>query len=99
MHHVRLPSGRGPGVREVTMNRYRHLLLAIPVLALLLLACQLGGGGELEATPTPLPPAARSGMDAINSLEAEGLTPDCTTYPIWMACRPALAPAPSKELP
>jgi hypothetical protein len=82
------------------MNRYRYLLLAILLLAILLLGCQLGGGGGGElATPTPLPPAARTGMDAINGLEAEGLQADCFTYPVWMACNPELAPIPQKELP
>lgn len=33
------------------------LLLAFALLAILLLACQLGGGDELQATPTPAPPA------------------------------------------
>ncbi len=80
------------------MNRYRYLLLAILLLAILVLGCQLGGGGDL-ATPTPLPPAARTGMDALNAQSAEGLAPDCSAYPIWMACRPELAPIPQKELP
>jgi ABC-type oligopeptide transport system substrate-binding subunit len=68
------------------MRRTTILLLAIVLLTILLLACDLGDGSGDNATPTPIPPAASSGMDALNSQAAEGLTPDCTMYPTWLDC-------------
>ena len=78
-------------------NRNRALLLLL-LLVLLTMACDLGTGGD-NATPTPVPPAGRSGMDALNATQAEGLKADCSLYPIWLACDPQVAPIPQKELP
>lgn len=67
------------------MKRHSLLLiLSVLLLALLLLACQ--GGGDDNATPTPVPPAARSGMDALNATSAEGVKPECNKYPTWLEC-------------
>lgn len=79
------------------MKSHSLLILCILVLALLLLACQLEGGGD-SATATPVP-AQDTGMSAINRLEAEGLKPDCDTYPVWMGCSPAGQSVPVREMP
>lgn len=79
------------------MKRRSLLLLCILLVMVLLLACDLGNGGD--GTSTPVPPAAREGMSALNALSAEGVKADCTKYPQFMACDPRLAPVPVKELP
>lgn len=68
-----------------TMRIRSLLLVCILLLVVLTLACT-GTGGD-NATATPVPPAGRSGMAALNALEAEGLAPDCTKYPQWMECQ------------
>lgn len=74
--------------RRMQQMKHRHcslLLLCILLLMVLTLACELGTGGD-NATPTPVPPAGREGMAALNALDAEGLAPDCSAYPVWMEC-------------
>ena len=78
-------------------NRNRVLLLIV-LLVLLTMACDLGRGGD-KVRSTPVPPGGRSGMDALNATQAEGLKADCSWYPIWLACDPQVAPIPQKELP
>ena len=80
------------------MPRHRLLILCILLLMVLTLACELNGGGDND-TSTPVPPAAREGMAALNALSAEGVKPDCSAYPVWLACDPRLAPVPVKETP
>lgn len=73
--------------RRMQQMKHRHcslLLLCILLLMVLTLACDLGNGGD--GTSTPVPPAGREGMAALNALDAEGLAPDCSAYPVWMEC-------------
>lgn len=84
------------------MKRTSILLLAVAVLVLLLLACTGTGGDNDKATATPtaipMAPAGKTGMQAINGLDAAGVKPDCDTYPVWMGCAP-VGVVPVKELP
>jgi hypothetical protein len=67
--------------------KHRHcslLLTCILLLMVLTLACELGNGGD--GTSTPVPPAARTGNEAINAQRAEGLQPDCSKYAVWEVC-------------
>ncbi len=66
------------------MRRRNLLLVCILLLMVLTLACVDTGGGD--GTSTPVPPAARSGSEAINALRAEGLRPDCSKYAAWEKC-------------
>lgn len=61
------------------------LLACVLLVAMLLLACELGNGGD-GSRVTPVPPAARSGNDAINAQRAEGLKADCDKYATWEKC-------------
>ena len=83
------------------LKRASLLLLCILLLALLTLACQGGGDDTVKATPTAIPmaPAGKTGMQAINGLDAAGVKPDCDKYPIWLGCSPAGQSVPVKELP
>lgn len=74
---------RARGWRGCSMKRRSLLLLCILLLMVLILACVDTGG---DGTSTPVPPAARSGSDAINALRAEGVKPDCSQYAVWEKC-------------
>jgi hypothetical protein len=65
------------------VKRKVMLLLCILLLAVLTLACVDTGG---DGTSTPVPPAGRSGNEAINAQRAEGLRPDCSKYAVWEVC-------------
>ena len=67
-------------------HRRNLLLVCILLLMVLTLACELGGGGGGDGTSTPVPPAARTGNEAINAQRAEGLQPDCSEYAVWEVC-------------
>ncbi len=67
------------------MRRRNLLLVCILLLMVLTLACVDTGGGD--GTSTPVPPAGREGMSALNALSAEGVKPDCSAYPVWMMCQ------------
>ena len=69
------------------MKRRNLLLVCILLLMVLTLACVDTGGDGDNATATPVPPAAREGMSALNALSAEGVQPDCSAYPVWMECQ------------
>ncbi len=58
-------------------------IIILCILALLLTGCS--GGGELS-TVTPVPPAARSGSEAINALRAEGMKCDPSKLAVWERC-------------
>jgi hypothetical protein len=69
------------------------VVTAAIILALVGCSVEEGGGG------TATPESPKMGMEAINEARAAGATPDCSKYPVWMACDPRAAPIAVKELP
>jgi hypothetical protein len=65
------------------VRRKTAIILSISlIVALLVAACDIDTGDS----STPVPPAARTGNDAIDAQRAEGLKPDCSKYATWEEC-------------